>query len=248
MEITSDIFKNFNFDKPKTSFSRRDYPVVETDFSKNLKPCDIILYRAHGKDDFTGWTISHLTYSPYSHTEIHIMDGYSLSANWNGVGYNDLYEHAKCVDIFRLNRELTREERMTICAKATQSLLKPYDYSNLVLFPFASKDDAMRMSLNNAYICSELAEWIYSEAGIDFVVDKPNAIMAPADIGRSDILNWVGTFLNGEKIAGYQRNAFLPEQEDKLAEFIAGVMGAFTNADEVYKELARNGYYLKGKD
>lgn len=222
----------------------------DLDLTKELKPCDIFLYRL-GKGNFLGGVISHMTSSPYTHAEIHMHEGYSISAAAVGMTYYDTYrgnvKGSNVVDVFKLNRELTREERLIIEAKASQSLLKPYDYINLIGFHFLSGKLAAKKAGNDAYICSEHVAWVYKNAGIDLIVAKPESIEAPADIGMSGVLNYVGTFSKGMKLKGNWRNEFIDEEPSWWSKFVSKLMGLFSKRDEYYEGMQLNRAILEGK-
>lgn len=239
-------------DRPTHTPPARNFIVdTDSDLVKNLQPCDIVLYRFTGKKDLTGGVISYITSSPYSHAEIHMFDGYDVSAGAHGVTFTDIYwgnlVHGYVVDVLRLNREMTREERLIIQAKAYQAIHQPYDYTNLIFFPFMGAKAAAQKAGNDAYMCSELTAWAYNNAGIDLIKGKPESIEAPCDIGRSAILNYVGTFMGGKKISGDFRNQFIGEEYSFAAKMIAKLMGAFTVKDEYYKGLYLNKSLLEGQ-
>lgn len=231
----------------------------ESDYYKALQPGDIILYRFGGKKDFTGGIICEMTSSPYSHSEVHITDGYDISAGTQGVTFVDGYKHnvigRKSViggahhagmDIFRLKGGLSREKRLIIQAKLMQSLLLPYDYVNLIGYPFMKGKSALRRAGNEAYICSELVSWSYKNADIDLIKGKPESIEAPCDIGRSDLLDYIGTFVKGDKVKGDYRNEFLEEEYSVLSKLVSDFMGLFTKKDEFYEGLYTNKKLLEG--
>lgn len=244
----------FNKDaKAKHYPPKRDFAVPVCDLVQDLQPGDIILYRFGGPDDFTGGVISHMTSSPYSHAELYIKDGYDISAGSHGVGFVDLYkfnligkkpiigeEKPFRVDIFRAVNRLTREQRLIIESKAYKSILMPYDYFNLVGFPFIKTKRAVEMAGNEAYICSEHAAWAYANAGIDLVEGKPESIEAPADIGTSDRLEYIGTYDEGKKLSQNYANEFIDEEYSNLQKITSKFMGLFSERDEFYKGVYLN--------
>ena len=213
---------------------------INNDLSNTLKPMDVLLYRFGGKHDFIGGVISHFTNSPYSHAGLHLKNGYSVEALDCGVSYVDVFSGHRTIDVFRLKKQLTREQRLIMFAKAAQSVLEPYDYIDLTMFPFINKELAAKLSGNHAFICSELVAWIYKEAGIDLVGGKPEAIEAPADLGYSDLLEYIGTFVDGKKKSGYKPNEFNGEEQSWLSVLTAEAMGLFSMKDEFYKGLELN--------
>lgn len=240
-------------DKAKMSPPARDFEVPDCDLMRDLQNGDIILYRFGGPKDFTGGVITHITSSPYSHAELHIKDGYDISAGSHGVGFVDLlkfnvFDEKKFnVDIFRVPGGLPREKRLVIEAKAYQTVLMPYDYFNLAGFPYTKSEKAVAMSGNEAYICSEHVAWCYANAGIDLIKDRPEAIEAPADIGRSDQLEYVGTYVDGKKVEANFANEFMGEEWSMLQELSSRFMGLFTKVDEFYRGLYLNKTRLQGE-
>jgi len=233
----------------------------ETDYMKTLQEGDIILYRFGGPKDFMGGVISHHTSSPYCHAEIHIKDGYDISAGSHGVSFVDGYAYNiygrrpvvgikklyPKMDILRLKGGLSREQRLTIQAKAYQSLLLPYDYASLFFFPFAGPKAIARMAGNNAYMCSEITAWCYENAGIDLIKASASSIEAPADIGRSDLLEYVGTFWRGQKLVGEHQNEFIDEDYGLFQKLVAKLLGLFSKRDEYYEGLYLNKTMLEGE-
>jgi hypothetical protein len=242
---------------PKRKFEV-DY---DSDYMKALQEGDIILYRFGGPRDFTGGVISHMTSSPYSHAEIHIKDGYDISAGALGVTFVDGYSHNvngkkpvvgmkrlyPKMDIFRVKGGLTREQRLIIEAKAYQSLLLPYDYASLFFFPFIRPKSVARRAGNEAYMCSEITAWCYENAGIDLIKDSPAAIEAPGDLGRSDMVEYVGTFWRGQKLDGNYANEFLDEDHSLFSKLVSKLIGLFSKRDEYYQGVALNKKLLEGE-
>lgn len=239
----------------------RDFEVDEDmDYYRFLEPGDIILCRFGGKKDFTGGVICEMTSSPYSHAEVHIRDGYDISAGTHGVTFIDGYKrnvfgrkgvigktHFGGMDIVRLKGGLTREQRLIIQAKLMQALLLPYDYINLFCFAFLKNKSAIRRAGNDAYVCSELVSWAYKNADIDLIKSRPESIEAPCDIGRSDVLDYIGTFVKGEKVDGNYRNEFMNLEYSVLSKMVSNFMGLFTRRDEFYKGLYLNKTMLEGE-
>jgi hypothetical protein len=234
----------------------------DCDLKRDLKSGDIILYRFVGKNDISGGVISHLTSSPYSHAEIHIKDGYTIAATSNGLSFRDLLKYnikqykpslgpskkgqTLNVDLFRFKSGLSREQRLIIEAKALETLAMPYDYLNLFTFPFLSGKQALRKSGNDAYICSEHVAWCYKNAGIDLIEDKPEAIEAPADLGYSEKLTYIGTYVEGKKIESNYKNKLMNQEYSLLQKFISSLMGLFSKKDEFYKGLKDNKAVMGG--
>lgn len=239
---------------------QRDFEIPDCDLVRDVQPGDIILYRFGGPDDFTGGVISHMTSSPYSHAEIHIKDGYDISATSNGVGFVDLYRYNLMgkkaviggvqpftVDVFRAVNGLSREKRLIIESKAYKSILMPYDYFNLFAFPFLKTEKAVEMAGNDAYICSEHVAWCYDNAGIDLIKDSPESIEAPADLGRSDQVEYIGTYREGKKLSTNYANEFIDENYSDLQKLISTFMGLFSKRDEFYKGIYLNKSKLEGE-
>ena len=211
--------------------------LIQCSLLSELQPCDIILYRFKGKKDFMGGAIAHFTNSPYSHAEIHLYDGYTVSAESIGVIYKDILAQRSKIDVFRFNAELTREQKHIILSKAHQSVFKPYHFINLFWFPFVSNKKAAEWSKNNAFMCSEVVSWCYREAGIDLNPDQPEAIEAPADLGMCDLLDYVGTYYvpKGRLYDVAMSNLrFSDENVGRVSYIVGELMKAFSKRDELY--------------
>jgi uncharacterized protein YycO len=241
--------------KTRSSAVNRNYTMDKNcDLIKTLQPQDIVLYRFNN-EDFLGQIIAHFTSSPYSHAEIFMWDGYTITAASNGVGFIDLYQKniqgqpfigKHMVDIFRVKGGLTREKRLIIQSKALQSVMRPYDYKNLMTFPFISEKDAIECAGNQAYICSELVSWTYKNAGIDLIANRLESLEAPADIARSSILDYIGTFEEGKKVDKDVRNELYKQSFNVEKEFLAHGIDIISKRDEFYAGMKINNAIQEG--
>lgn len=204
-----------------------------------LEKGDIILYRGEYKS-FTSALIMEFTRSPYSHAEIYVGDGWSISAEAYGLSLED-HCNTGFIDIMRLEGGLSREQRGIVLEKAYQSLAKPYEYLGLIGFPFGSEKAAARRSANQAYICSEVTAWCYKEAGIDLIKNRPEAIEAPADLAKSTKLQWLGAWRGAKPFPAAEHNKFHPTQLNKKAGFakwlVKNVADLLSERDEYYERL-----------
>ena len=225
---------NALFNRHKRIFPQR--PMPDNPLSRALEGSDILVYRFSGPKSFLGGVIACFTNSPYSHAEIHVSDGVSVSAEATGVGYKDIFAKENYVDLFRLKEGLSREARLIIAAKAHQSVFKPYHYANLFLFPFLSKKRAAKWAKNDAFICSEVTSWCYLEAGYDLAEGKPEAMEAPADIARSPLLDYEGTYnTKTGKFVEAEARKLMPHQKfGWLSKLVCGWMKALSERDENY--------------
>ncbi|MCG3215815.1 MAG: hypothetical protein KAS63_03830 [Candidatus Heimdallarchaeota archaeon] len=165
---------------------------------------DIILHRATGK--FISSLISDFTDSPYSHAEIYIGDGWCVSAEAKGVTFSDKL-NTKFVDVLRFKGGLPRDKRGIILEKAYQSLAKPYAFLKLLRFAFYyGPKSVARRAGKVAYICSELTAWCYKLADIDLIPELPEDIEAPADIAKSEVLEWIGAWKDAEEVKDAELN------------------------------------------
>lgn len=223
--------------KKASTIPIREQP-IENELLWALQRADLLVYRFGGEKDFLGGTIAHFTNSPYSHSEVHLYDGYTVSASAIGVIYRDIFSEPSRVDIFRYT-SLTREQRLIIEAKAQQSVFRPYHYLNLIAFPFISDAKAAEWSKNHAYICSEVCGWCYKEAGIDYVPTTWEAAEAPADIANSPVLTYFGTYdtETGKNVSiGARGKCFEDEQYSKASVNVSNILKAFSKKDETYKK------------
>lgn len=235
--------------KAKDKMPKRKFDPTKYDLYNDIREGDIIVTRLEGS--FYGGVICHMTSSPYPHAEIHIEDGYVISATPHGVGFvdeiKDNIKRKGRLDVLRLKDGLTREQRLIIQEKAYETLLKPYDYFNLVSFPFMSDEKAAQYSGNRAYICSEHVSWTYKNAGIDLIAKRPEAIEAPVDIAKSDALVYIGTYENGNRMNGEFRNEFIDEEISWLQKLASKFMGIFSKRDEYYEGLEINRSKMLGE-
>lgn len=210
--------------------------IIETDLNADIRRGDIVLYRVK-PESLISAIISEISQSPYSHSEIHLYGGYDISAESNGVGFIDLYKSCleNNVDIFRFPN-LTREQGLAIQAKAMQSIATPYDYENLFKFKFATSKEIAQFAGNQAYICSELVAWVFSEAGINLIKDKPTSITSPADLAKSTVIEYVGTYEKGKKLSDNLKNIFLNKEKNELAQSIGGFINSIADIVKAFRE------------
>ena len=211
----------------------------DNDLTAILQKGDIILYRGEYRS-FTSALIMEFTRSPYSHAEIYVGDGWSISAERYGISLED-HCNSGFIDIMRSKGGLSREQRGIVLEKAYQSLAKPYEYIGLIGFPFGGENAAARRSANQAYICSEVTAWCYKEAGIDLIADKPEAIEAPADLAKSPKLQWLGAWRGAKPFPAAEHNKFHKLQLNKKAGFakwlVKNVADLLSEKDEYYERL-----------
>jgi len=119
-----------------------------------LQKGDIILYRGEFRS-FTSALIMEFTRSPYSHAEIYVGDGWSVSAERYGISLED-HCITGLIDIMRLRAGLSEGQKGIVLERAYESLAKPYEYLGLIGFPFGSEAAAAKRSANEAYICSPI--------------------------------------------------------------------------------------------
>ena len=214
-----------------------------------LEKGDVLLYRGEYAS-FTSALIMEFTRSPYSHVEVYMGDGWTVSAEAYGLTFQD-HCNTAFIDIMRLKSGLTRQQRGIVMESAYRSLAKPYEYLGLIGFPFGGEKAAVRRSSNEAYICSEVVAWCYKEAGIDLVEDRPEAIEAPADIAHSDLLQWLGSWREGRPFPEGEIHKFHSSQLNKEAGFarwlVNNVADLLSERDETYEQL-RDGHFQEGRD
>jgi len=248
-DFLSEIIRKYS-PKPNLTPPARieHWNLLNLDIARDSQTFDIALFRVHSKEDFLGNIISHITSSPYSHAALLLGAGYLISADAGGIGYDDLYFGDNVIDLFRLNRLLTPDEQAILQAKGKEALGRPYNYWNLLDFPYLSEAQAMQFAGGTSFICSELVAWMFKAIGVQFIANKEIAREAPADIGMSDILNYIGTYDHGKKLEGNFRNQFLGNYQNDLATFVANFMELFSQVDEYYAEVEKNKKLLIGKD
>jgi hypothetical protein len=257
-DFLTDLIRAFS-PKPHLTPPDRDphWDNDPTDLMNDIKQSDIVLYRVHSKDDFIGNIISKITSSPYSHSAFHIGGGYVIAADQGGIGYDDIFQGDVVIDLLRLNRPITIDEHAKMESLAKAQLNKPYDYWNLLDFTHLTQEQALQMSGGTSFICSELVAWLYKQIGVEIVKGKIITLEAPADLGLSDILDYVGTYVNGKKlpaglvpggVVGNYRNEFINDYKNVLSDFVASFMEMFSNTATFYAQLEKNKQLLVGKD
>jgi hypothetical protein len=204
-----------------------------------LQKGDILLYRGEFRQ-FLAALIMEFTRSPYSHADIYVGDGWSISAEAYGLTLHD-HCNTDFIDILRIKGGLPRQKRAIILEKAYQSLTKPYEYLGFLGFPFGSEKAAARRSANKAYICSENVAWCYKEAGIDLIEGMPESAEAPADLAHCDKLEWLGSWKGGIPVGDAGIHQFHPDQLNKTGGFaewlVKNVADPLSERDEHYRRI-----------
>jgi hypothetical protein len=213
--------------------------LVNDDLTAVLQPGDVILYRAHGHQ-LLGNLISTFTDSPYSHAEVYVGDGWCVDASAYGLTLSKGM-HDDLVDVLRLKGGLPEAQRRIVVGKAYQSLARPYDYFLLLGFPFFTRSMAARRAANGAYICSENVAWCYAEAGIDLSgKGDPVELEAPADLGCSRKLAWLGFWDRGRSVTDARRSEWHPLQgrPNLVSRLLIRLLAdPFSCRDEYYRQL-----------
>jgi hypothetical protein len=211
----------------------------KNDLTAFLQKGDVILYRGEYRN-FISALIMEFTRSPYSHAEIYVGDGWSVSAERYGLSLEN-HCNVEFIDIMRKTGGLSKEQQDVIAGKAYRSLAKPYEYLGLFGFPFGSLKAAARRSANQAYICSEIVAWCYKQAGIALVGDRPESIAAPEDLARAGDLQWLGAWRGSAPFPSARHRTFHPLQLNKRAGFakwiVKHIADALSERDEDYKKL-----------
>jgi hypothetical protein len=199
MDILQDLIRPFmpkpNLLYPTRIDSRGDHVNVISDLQRDLLPGDVLLFRVFDKNDFLGNVVSHITDSPYSHAEWHIEHGYAISADAGGVGYEDVINQTNHLDVLRLNRPLTEDEYIGMKVAALKAIGLPYNYLNLAAFEYLSEEEALQMSGGQSFMCSQLVSWLFLQKNIQLITGQSTAKQSPCDLGRSAILNYIGTYV-----------------------------------------------------
>lgn len=257
-DFITDLIRAFS-PKPHLTLPERNphWTDQPTDIMHDIQQSDVVLYRVHSKDDFIANIISKITSSPYSHAAFHMGDGYVIAADQGGIGYDDIFQGEIVVDILRLNRAITDEEQKKLETLAKGQINKPYDYWNLLEFTHLTQEEALQMSGGTSFICSELVAWLYKQIGVEIVKGKIIALEAPADLGLSDILTYIGTYVNGKRYTMQYnggrridnfRNLFIENYDNVLSDFVAAFMEMFSNTAAFYAQLNKNKQMLVGQD
>jgi hypothetical protein len=214
---------------------------VESPQTKLCEPGDIVLYRALGYQ-VLGGLIGDITDSPYSHCEVYARDGWTIEAGINGVSFSDgMHGYKGGVDIFRWKGGLTDRQKNGIVEVAEKEIGDPYQYTLLLFFPYFSRKALVKRAAVHSFICSELAAYAYAENGLNSCGNKqPDTADAPADIGLSLSLDWLGCYVESEKVEDAKRNIWSNRIQGKRNVFDKIVVALFV--DPFSKKTA---YYEK---
>ncbi len=215
-----------------------------------LRPGDIVLYRALGYQ-ILGGLISDITDSPYSHCELYARDGWTIEAGIDGVSYSDgMHGYAGGIDVFRWKGGLTAAQGQDIVAAAEKEIGDPYQYTLLLFFPYLSRKALARRAAVHSFICSELAAYAYLANGLDACANKePDTADAPADVGHSPNLDWLGCYAASREVKDARRNVWndgiqgRPNWFDKA--LVALLVDPLSKRDEYYEKMAEAGKALR---
>ena len=210
----------------------------DSELVQSLLEGDILLYRSLN-EELVGSAISEFTRSPYSHAEIYVGDGWSVSASSIGLKFVDTL-NTGFIDVLRVPGGLTAEQKAVILERCRDTLGYPYEYLLLVGFPFWGSRAAAARAENQSYICSEHVAWAYQEAGIELVTGRARSMIAPADLAHATNLLWLGSWRNGTRVADAVPNVRHrlqgpPNWLAKLA--IRALADPFSLKDEYYTAL-----------
>jgi hypothetical protein len=240
------LIKEF-FQKPILQITKKfDSPAI-----RELQKGDVILFRTL-KQDLIGASIGLFTASPYSHVEIYIDDGWGIGATVNGVGFDcavagkDLFGNLDSLDVLRYKGGLSEAQKQAVAYQALKQLAKPYDYAGLFTgFPWPSRKSFIARSSYRAFMCAEMADYCYSQAGLPLSPNAPT-VVAPADIACSSVLDYKFSIYGGELRTDKAEvfNKVDPEVQkgrwNKLARFIVErIFDPTSHRDEFYEHLRR---------
>lgn len=181
------------------------------DWLNELMPGDVLLYRTSRKA-LLPTLIMKFTKSPYSHAEIYVGDGWSVSAEWYGITYKNLVGKGRVfVDVLRHNG--VGVPTAVVAEYARRSVGAPYDYFHLLSFPWLTRLGAILRSADKAFICSEHVGWCYKKAGI-MLRPSVSALLAPVDIAYSKKLDYMFS-IYGNQVLKTTFMQFHPFQGDK---------------------------------
>jgi len=216
---------------------------IESPMTEFMQPGDIVLYRALGYQ-VLGGLIGDITDSPYSHCEVYARDGWTVEAGIHGVSYSDgMHAYKGGVDIFRWKGGLTESQKKEIVEAAEREIGDPYQYTLLLFFPYLSRKAIARRAAIHSFICSELAAYAYAKNGLNPCDNpEPAAADAPADIGFSPNLDWLGCYVESKKAAHARRNMWNDRIQGKRNFFdkaiVALLVDPFSKKEAYYEKLA----------
>jgi hypothetical protein len=216
---------------------------IEGPLTRVCEPGDIVLYRALGYQ-VLGGLISDITDSPYSHCEVYARDGWTIEAGISGVSYSDgMHGYKGGVDIFRWKGGLTEKQQKGVVEVAEREIGDPYQYTLLLFFPYFSRKALVRRAAIHSFICSELAAYAYAQNGMNSCGNKqPDSADAPADIGFSPNLDWLGCYGESEKVEDAKRSVWSNQIQgrrnlfDRIA--VALLVDPFSKKTAYYEKIA----------
>ena len=204
-----------------------------------LKPGDIVLHRDQG--DLLGGLIGHFTASPYSHVEIYSGNGWSVSAEAQGISFVTADREGRAfVDVCR-HPALAGDQAQRLLAAVRSTLASPYEFALLFGFPYLSRSAVLRRAANQGYICSEHVAWAYRQVGLTLVPGRPDSAQAPADLAHSSALRYLASFYRGSRVVDAELSRRHPLQGRRsriavaLIELLANPVSL---RDEYYRALA----------
>lgn len=166
--------------------------------TKNLRPCDILLYKG---TDWLSRLIEWKTESLYSHVAIVVEPEMNLAIESNtgsqsGVRALDLKQlDEKTLDVFRVKSQFSFDLDKVI-AYLVGHLGAGYDYLGVawlgVLKVFGARNHSNKWQKDRDYFCSELCYKAFFAAGLDIVPQVGEAdITSPGDISKSSLIEAV---------------------------------------------------------
>ena len=216
---------------------------IESPLTALMEPGDIVLYRALGYQ-VLGGLIGDITHSPYSHCELYARDGWTIEAGIDGVSYSDgMHTYKGGVDVFRWKGGLTEKQKKGIVEAEEREIGDPYQYTLLLLFPYLSRKAVARRAAIHSFICSELAAYAYAQNGLNSCNNtEPVAADAPADIGLSPNLDWLGCYAESRKVGDAHRNKWNDRIQGNRNLFDKAVVtllvDPFSKKEAYYEKLA----------
>jgi hypothetical protein len=216
---------------------------IESPLTDLLQPGDIVLYRALGYQ-VLGGLIGDITDSPYSHCELYARDGWTIEAGIHGVSYSDgMHGYTGGIDVFRWKGGLTEAQRRRIVAAGEKEIGDPYQYTLLLFFPYLSRKALARRAAIHSFICSELAAYAYLANGLDACANKePDAADAPADIGLSPNMDWLGCYAESHEVSDARRNVWNDRIQGRQNWFdkalVALLVDPFSKREVYYEKMA----------
>jgi uncharacterized protein YycO len=162
-----------------------------------VKAGDLIFYRS---TSWIGDIVCYITQSEFSHVALAVDSKHVIEAN-RFIKTRKVPLEETATNIVVMRPTLMTEEQSIAVVKLAETLLgRPYDYKNSLwwgvrlIYKLITQADlpSLYNDLNSLY-CSELIDHVYTETGVDLVIDREVCDVTPENLYKSPLLYEVPT-------------------------------------------------------